>query len=279
MVGLKKNNTTYIVHDNLRGDVESITDTSGNIVAQAHYDPWGNQISASGSLVQPLRYAGYYYDDETGLYYLKSRYYSPTLGRFLVRDGIGYVDFADPQTLNLYSYCGNNPVSLTDPNGNWASEIERLWAEQNMSEDDYNNLDSWSSEYGMATKARQLQLNHDANDIRARYNIPSFGPTASSATAISGLALLSKPWHTDYGLDNSKYLHWKDGKYDLRFNKNGKLVEHSGKIIGDPTGREVGILETLMAKVPKFFNPRSFVPVFSVPININQICPESNWST
>ncbi len=117
LVGLKKNGTTYIVHDNLRGDVESITDVNGNIVAQAHYDPWGNQISSSGSLAQPMRYAGYYFDEETGLYYLKSRYYSPTLGRFLTRDDIDYIKGKNPQTLNLYSYCLNNPVSNIDPEG------------------------------------------------------------------------------------------------------------------------------------------------------------------
>jgi RHS repeat-associated protein len=126
LVGLKKNNTTYIVHDNLRGDVESVTDVNGNIVAQAHYDPWGNRITSSGSLVQPFRYAGYYYDEETGLYYLKNRYYSPVLGRFLTRDGIGYIRHSDPQTLNLYSYAGNNPVNLTDPTGNAPKKLRDL---------------------------------------------------------------------------------------------------------------------------------------------------------
>ena len=132
MVGLKKNNITYIVHDNLRGDLESITDYSGNIVAQAHYDPWGNRISSSGSLVQPFRYAGYYYDDETGLYYLKSRYYSPVLGRFLTRDGIKYIEHKDPQTLNLYSYAENDPVSHRDPDGHAIEWVQKghAFAEQ-----------------------------------------------------------------------------------------------------------------------------------------------------
>ncbi|ATW27221.1 RHS repeat-associated core domain-containing protein [Candidatus Formimonas warabiya] len=123
-IGLKKNNTTYIVHNNLRGDIESITDTSGNIVAQYHFDPWGNQITYSGSLTQPFRYASYYFDDETGLYYLKSGYYSPALGRFLTKDSIEYIKHEDPQTLNLYTYCGNDPVNNVDPDGNFQNAAQ-----------------------------------------------------------------------------------------------------------------------------------------------------------
>ena len=92
------------------------------------YDAWGNHkvLDASGNVisssshignVNPFRYRGYFYDIETGLYYLKTRYYAPVTGRFLNMDSI---DYADPETingLNLYAYCGNNPVMNVDPTG------------------------------------------------------------------------------------------------------------------------------------------------------------------
>lgn len=123
IVGLKKNNQTYLYHDNLRGDIVSVTDTNNNIQAQYNYDPWGTPTSYSGTLSQPFRYAGYYYDEETGLYYCKSRYYSPTLGRFLTKDAISYIKFKNPQTLNLYTYANNNPVCKVDPDGNYVVVI------------------------------------------------------------------------------------------------------------------------------------------------------------
>lgn len=68
--------------------------------------------------LNPFRYRGYYYDEETGLYYLKSRYYDPEVGRFITIDDISYLDLETINGLNLYAYCGNNPVMRIDENGN-----------------------------------------------------------------------------------------------------------------------------------------------------------------
>ena len=67
--------------------------------------------------LNPFRYRGYYYDEETGFYYLKSRYYDPEVGRFITIDDISYIDTETINGLNLYAYCGNNPVMNVDPNG------------------------------------------------------------------------------------------------------------------------------------------------------------------
>ncbi|HBY03697.1 MAG TPA: hypothetical protein DEH07_03985, partial [Desulfotomaculum sp.] len=118
------NGSSYFVHDNYRGDVVTLTDEDGDIRAQYYYDPWGNQLSYSGTVTQPFRYAGYYYDEETGLYYCKGRYYSPRLRRFLTRDSLQSI--TDPMTLNPYVYVKNNPVILVDPSGNWQEGDEKF---------------------------------------------------------------------------------------------------------------------------------------------------------
>ena len=90
-------------------------------MVQYYYDAWGNHtVSGSNTTLgnlNPFRYRGYYYDTETGLYFLQTRYYDPETGRFLNRDAVTY---ADPETiggLNLYAYCLNNPVMYVDPSG------------------------------------------------------------------------------------------------------------------------------------------------------------------
>ena len=105
---------------NLQGDVLAILDGNKQVVASYTYDPYGKVLSATGTLaeVNPLRYRGYVYDSETGFYYVSSRYYDPEIGRFINADDVDLLgangDFA---SLNLFAYCGNNPVSRADSNG------------------------------------------------------------------------------------------------------------------------------------------------------------------
>ena len=108
----------YLV--NAQGDVSAILDSGGKIAASYDYDAWGNctvydsSDAAIGDL-NPLRYRGYYYDAETGFYYLQSRYYDPAICRFINADGqLSITDFIDS---NLFAYCGNDPVNRTDPTG------------------------------------------------------------------------------------------------------------------------------------------------------------------
>ena len=91
------------------------------MVAEYAYDAWGNctiiKDTAGVAEVNPFRYRGYYYDTETNLYYLQTRYYDPEVGRFISQDDVSYLDPEHINGLNLYAYCGNNPVMFTDPNG------------------------------------------------------------------------------------------------------------------------------------------------------------------
>ena len=101
-----------------------ILDKSGKEVVQYKYDAWGNVITevideahAGIAELNPFRYRSYYYDRETNLYYLNTRYYDPETGRFISQDDVSYLDPEHINGLNLYAYCGNNPVMNVDPNG------------------------------------------------------------------------------------------------------------------------------------------------------------------
>lgn len=115
------NGTQYYYVKNLQNDVIAIVNTSGNIVVEYEYDDWGD-VYAYGSMastvgaVNPIRYRSYYYDTDTGFYYLQTRYYDPAIRRFINADGNVNAN-GDIIGFNMYAYCGNNPVMYSDPTG------------------------------------------------------------------------------------------------------------------------------------------------------------------
>ncbi len=103
---------------NGHGDVTDIYGENGNAIASYKYGTFGEVIRTTGSMNNPFKYSGYMQDDETGYYYLQSRMYDPTDGRFIQEDTyLG--DEKDPLSLNLYTYCHNNPMMYDDQNGHW----------------------------------------------------------------------------------------------------------------------------------------------------------------
>ena len=110
--------TTYYYVLNALGDVVSLINSSGTVYASYTYDAWGKVLTSSGTMAStnPLRYRGYYYDVETGWYYLQSRYYDPVVKRFLNAD-----DYASTGQsflgYNLFTYCNNSPIGLSDHTG------------------------------------------------------------------------------------------------------------------------------------------------------------------
>ena len=112
---------TYYYVLNLQGDVVKLVTESGAVAASYEYDAWGDILSSSGSKaeINPLRYRGYYYDTETGFYYLQSRYYDPVTHRFINADsysstGQGIIGY------NMFAYCNNSPVIQADHTGEFS---------------------------------------------------------------------------------------------------------------------------------------------------------------
>ena len=122
------NGTTYYYVLNVQGDVIGLLNANGAIAAKYTYDPWGKVTvqSSNGTAntssefignINPLRYRGYYYDTDTGLYYLQSRYYDPTIGRFINADVYVTTNVTGLINSNMFAYCENNPVNMVDNSG------------------------------------------------------------------------------------------------------------------------------------------------------------------
>ena len=95
---------------NAHGDVVSLTSTAGIVTKTYDYDAFGNEADPSDADTNPFRYCGEYYDIETGTYYLRARYYNPSLGRFGTEDPAH-------DGLNWYTYCHNDPINFKDSSG------------------------------------------------------------------------------------------------------------------------------------------------------------------
>ena len=150
------NGTAYAYVKSLQGDIVAILDENGNTVVSYGYDAWGAPLWCTGELaetlgkVQPFRYRGYVFDEETGLYYLRSRYYNSELGRFLNADTIYYC--------NLFCYCKNSPTRRFDANGK---------------EDEDVYLNVYAATFDVAFRIRPLSVGHV--DIQIGDTIYAFG--------------------------------------------------------------------------------------------------------
>ena len=119
--------TEYFYVKNLQGDILKVITATGTEAAAYTYDAWGRVLASTGDLadVNPIRYRGYYYDTETGLYYLKSRYYDPEVDRFISPDVFASTGQGIFGT-NMFTYCKNNSIVLSDRSGTlsaWALNL------------------------------------------------------------------------------------------------------------------------------------------------------------
>ena len=126
-VSMRVSGKDYFYVRNLQNDVIALIDDTGETVVEYKYNSWGKILSITGSKagtigkINPFRYRGYYYDEETGMYYLKNRYYDPEIRRFISADS--YISGFNSTMCNVFCYCGNNPVSNSDPEGTFFKKI------------------------------------------------------------------------------------------------------------------------------------------------------------
>lgn len=128
--GFSVNGTVYTYVKNIQGDVMQILDSTGDTVVSYTYDPWGvPTVTGNTTLaaINPCSYRGYDYDEETGYYYLQSRYYDPTVGRFLNADDTDLINYdGSLMTCNIFIYCNNVPINNSDPIG-YGQFVIRRW--------------------------------------------------------------------------------------------------------------------------------------------------------
>lgn len=118
----------YFFEKNLQGDIIAVYNQSGTKLVKYTYDAWGsttstylNGVGSTAARLNPFRYRGYYFDSETGFYYLQSRYYNPTWGRFISADESSYLGVGNAiLSYNLFAYCANNPIMYVDPTGTFS---------------------------------------------------------------------------------------------------------------------------------------------------------------
>ncbi len=168
---VRYNGIDYAYLHNLQGDVVGIVDMSGALVVQYGYDAWGKPIGTGGSMAgtlgrdNPFRYRGYVWDEETGLYYLRSRYYEPVWGRFLNADDIlGRV--AKMLSHNAYSYCLNKIVSFVDSDGRESQQVSQqpnfkqlyIIDSYTVTKDDFDTYQDFLNNYRRDANNPSLQL-------------------------------------------------------------------------------------------------------------------------
>jgi RHS repeat-associated protein len=151
---------------NGRGDTVQTVTQEGEIQNQYDYDIFGSPTLTIETAVCPIRYAGEYLDNETGLYYLRARYYDPYIGRFISEDSYWGED-NNPLSLNLYKCCYNNPIRFIDPSGHNAEQIDVLIGKIDIMKELWWEAQKNTSISVELRKEIQNSANARANQLRA----------------------------------------------------------------------------------------------------------------
>ena len=171
-IGFIYNGNQYYYMSNISGDIIGITESNGLAVAEYFYDAWGNveYVEAANAKYEavananPLRYRGYYLDSETGYYYLQSRYYDPSICRFINADiaDIAYECREEILGINLFAYCCNTPVNQADYDGYWGAVVHNGYNPNTSTK--YNNVKVNNKTYFYGTYYWAIQCGFSKKD-------------------------------------------------------------------------------------------------------------------
>ena len=235
--GFSYNNNVYLYLYNLQGDITKIVDEAGSVVVEYSYDAWGNIIDQTDNElanINPYRYRGYRYDEETTLYYLNSRYYNPEIGRFINADGlVGPV--GGILTHNMYAYAINNPVMMIDPSGYFLKK----WLKDKINnvldtvENALNSLEDFTSNL---KGTRTIGINGSV-----AFGI-AVGISIQQTSDLNGNIALQWSWYGGGGFPSASITGFSNVMYNTDSYKNlkgyGAQIGGSGAIFGVGAGLE-----------------------------------------
>jgi RHS repeat-associated protein len=157
------NGTAAFYHYDVRGSTVALTDSGANVTDKYAFDPFGTVVNSVGTTANPFKYVGRYgvMDEGNGLAYIRARYYSPRLGRFVTKDPVTGKE-SDSQSLNRYIYALNNPVRLFDISGFSARESSGVAANQGTSDSNHSRLLDETRRARAARMARIQQYQAEA---------------------------------------------------------------------------------------------------------------------
>lgn len=232
IVGFAYNNTPYYFVKNLQGDIVGIMNSASELVCTYKYDAWGKctvydstgTVNTSATFignVNPLRYRGYYYDTETGLYVTGTRYYNLELCRFINTDSVIAGTGGSIQGYNMFAYCFNNPVNMSDPSGNWPKWVKEI----------ANRF-----KYAVTMAARIFTLPVKAIEVKAGAGV-GIGVEVSAKAKGIPVSVAAKKSYTSS-------LQLKKGKFDVISSNSQEIGVSVGKFsVGKSTGKEHSLFD------------------------------------
>ncbi len=205
LIGFSRNGIEYFYERDILGNINKILDINGEIVVEYRYlDAWGNfeiilDTTDNLGVINPFKYKGYYYDEETNLYYLKSRYYDSIIKRFISMDDYNYLDSNNYNGLNLYAYCLNNPVMYYDPSGCYSIGIydDSPFSWLDVKAFYFSIYSPFQSDYSFNKKKYGISfLKAEIGVLKAKFYSPKFFSSLSNDNILNPNVLLEvKAWN------------------------------------------------------------------------------------